>query len=765
MSAPAVIPIEPADLPAAVDELTRAGGRMQFAYAWHPQPGQIELRYVADLPERKGLRIWRTRPGGAMPSAANASPLLGWYEREVSDLFGVVFEGHPEPDRLVLHEGAEPAVPPFDPTYPAGTAMPFAARGGRMPEVVGPDVQQLPFGPIRADVVESVELTFLYVGEHILHLHPQLFFKHRGMEKRFEGLPLARATTLAERVSGIGSFAHALAFCQAVEQAAGCAVPERARLMRSLLAELERIYNHLHYLGHLADTTTLKVGQAEGKLLEERAKQLNGRLTGSRFLRGLVTPGGLRRDLDPGAWLSEELDRLRADAAAYAARLDNTPSYLDRLITTGPLSHRLAFDQGATGPVERASGLNRDLRRDYPYAGYADLAFEVPVLGEGDAYARAQVRIVELMASIALVQSIVARLADGPVRSECVPAAGSEGLGWTEVAARRALLRRSFRCGRRDRPHQDQVAIVLQLARVSVHRPRKQHDGLRHQRSELRPQRGRLRSIGAGMPNWTLLGLRQGQATTSWPRGDGSDGQQGVLGMPRFAPDRCRSGCAACADSCPTEAIGVAADIAGAERLTVDYGRCIACQLCVEACPADAVSTSFDWAFGVRERGDLMLDGKAHPATAVTAAPRTAFRRSLHVRHVDAGSCNGCESELQALNNPFYNLHRLGIFFTPSPRFADLLLVTGPVTTAMRGPLTRAYEAMPEPRWVMAVGTCAVSAALTGGGYTGGNGLDDVLPVDLYLPGSPPNPAAIIEALLMFLDRMPQRVRGGRLGA
>jgi Ni,Fe-hydrogenase III small subunit len=109
------------------------------------------------------------------------------------------------------------------------------------------------------------------------------------------------------------------------------------------------------------------------------------------------------------------------------------------------------------------------------------------------------------------------------------------------------------------------------------------------------------------------------------------------------------------------------------------------------------------------------------------------------------------------LNNPFYNLHRLGIFFTPSPRFADLLLVTGPVTYAMREPLLRTYEAMPEPRWVMAFGTCAVSGALTGGGYTGGSGLEDILPVDLFLPGSPPNPAAIIEALLMFLDRAPRR--------
>ena len=264
------------------------------------------------------------------------------------------------------------------------------------------------------------------------------------------------------------------------------------------------------------------------------------------------------------------------------------------------------------------------------------------------------------------------------------------------------------------------------------------------------------------MPLWTLFGLRRGQATTSWPRGEAA-GQEGVIGMPRFAPERCAPECAECAAACPTAAITVATGLTGAERLSVDYGRCVVCQLCVEACPADAATASFDWAFGTRERADLLLGGEAPSSAPVAASSRAGFRRSLHVRHVDAGSCNGCESELQALNNPFYNLHRFGVFFTPSPRFADLLLVTGPVTYAMHEPLRRAYEAMPQPRWVMAFGACAVSGGVAGGGYACGNGLEGVLPVDLYLPGCPPNPAAIIEALLMFLDRAPQRVREGRL--
>jgi Ni,Fe-hydrogenase III small subunit/ferredoxin len=263
------------------------------------------------------------------------------------------------------------------------------------------------------------------------------------------------------------------------------------------------------------------------------------------------------------------------------------------------------------------------------------------------------------------------------------------------------------------------------------------------------------------VPFWTFFGLQQGQATTPWPKGDAA-GQEGVLGMPRFEPERCPPACEECAAACPTAAITVEAGQTGKGRLTVDYGRCVVCQLCVEACPTSAAIASPDWAFGTRQRSDLVLTSSV-PVPERTTAARTGFRRSLHIRHVDAGSCNGCESELQALNNPFYNLHRFGIFFTPSPRFADLLLVTGPVTYAMHEPLRRAYDAMPEPRWVMAVGACAVSGGVAGGGYACGNGLEEVLPVDLYLPGCPPNPAAIVEALLMFLDRAPQRVRRGRL--
>jgi Ni,Fe-hydrogenase III small subunit/Pyruvate/2-oxoacid:ferredoxin oxidoreductase delta subunit len=265
------------------------------------------------------------------------------------------------------------------------------------------------------------------------------------------------------------------------------------------------------------------------------------------------------------------------------------------------------------------------------------------------------------------------------------------------------------------------------------------------------------------MPLWTLVGLAKGTATTAWPADGGDDGQSGVLGMPRLHVERCTRECRICADICPTRAINVP-NAHATPLVALDYGRCIACQLCVEACPTGAFESSSDWAFGALDRADLVNDVAAHSKRQeLKRRVERTFKGSLHIRHVDAGSCNACESELQALNNPFYNLHRLGIFFTASPRFADLLLVTGPVTHAMHEPLRATWEAMPEPRMVMAMGTCAVSGGIAEGGYACGHGLDGVLPVDLWLPGCPPNPAAIIEGLLVLIGRAEQRVRGGHL--
>ncbi len=420
-------------LPAQCRTLLEQGGRLDFAYAWFPEDeAGPELRYIAHPAQPGPLQVWRCRPRGRpVPDLAGVAPLMSWYEREMHDMCGVCFADRAETEPLMFLPGASASTPPLERGDPRLIYKPIAYA---LPEIGGPDredIQLLPFGPVRADVFESAQFVFFYIGEAILHYHAQLFFKHRGMEKRFEGLLPELGAVLAERVSGVGSLSHALAYSQAVEQAAGCTVPLRAKVLRVILAELERIYNHLHYLGHLCHTTTLKVGEAQGKYLEERAKQVNGRVAGERLLRNVVVPGGLRHDLHLHG-LTFDLQRLQDEFAPYARMLETSTPHLDRLITTGLLTRRAAFDQGATGPVERASGSSRDMRRDQAYAAYGELLVYETVRDAGDAHARQQVRIAEIENSFDLITQALSRLDPGPVHVPCIPEHGGEGLGWAE---------------------------------------------------------------------------------------------------------------------------------------------------------------------------------------------------------------------------------------------------------------------------------------------------------------------------------------------
>lgn len=425
--------VDPGELPARARALVAQGARMQGVYAWFPAPNRGQLRYVATFPGHLAFQCWSVDVGSvAVPSLAAICPLLGWHEREVMEMSGIAFSGHPESERLVTAFLPPGARGPLEPEDTKGISAAAGLPAPALPAVSGKHVQLLPFGPVRADVVESAQFIFYYLGEAILHYHPNLFLKHRGVEKQFESMDSGTGILLAERVSGVDSLAHALACAQAVEDAAGCEVPARACWHRLVAAELERIYNHLHYLGHLCHTTTLKVGEAQGKLLEELAKQINGRACRSRFLRGIIWPGGVRRELDIPA-VADGLAKLKPEVERYVILIERTTSHLDRLISTAPLGQQLAFDQGATGPVERASGIDRDLRRDHPYAAYASLKPDVCVEMEGDACARMRVRIAELRASIALIERAIGQgVPEGALSVPCHAPELAEGLGWTE---------------------------------------------------------------------------------------------------------------------------------------------------------------------------------------------------------------------------------------------------------------------------------------------------------------------------------------------
>jgi Ni,Fe-hydrogenase III small subunit/ferredoxin len=251
---------------------------------------------------------------------------------------------------------------------------------------------------------------------------------------------------------------------------------------------------------------------------------------------------------------------------------------------------------------------------------------------------------------------------------------------------------------------------------------------------------------------WVLRGLRDGVVTTRWPaRPDPyADGWRGPATV--IAPRPAEA--AGVASLCPTGAISSSHD--GTVRL--DQGRCIVCGRCVAARP-----DVFGWSRGPASAA-LTREALTVPAetgqnlAAVRAAlhARTrALRRSVHLRHVDAGSDGTEEQEIQALLNPVYDIHRLGLFFTASPRHADVLLVTGAGAHGMAEPLRRTYEGTPDPKVVIAVGTDACSGGLLAGSYATSDGIGATVPVDVWLPGSPPAPFSILYALLAALGRLP----------
>lgn len=352
--------------------------------------------------------------GGAVPTIVDLVPAAGWDEREAHDVYGVRFDGHEPLRPLVDHD---------------------LVLGRWTVPVRGQDAYQVAVGPIHAGVIESGHFRFHVVGDRVLHLDARLFYKHRGLERAAEGSTLADGARYVGRACAACAVASGLAYAHACEQSLGLAATSDLARPRTLLLELERVWSHLNDVAAVCAGVGLAAGNTHFAALTERARRLNARLTGHRFLFGAIEVGGSSLDLDTAAVLDarDELGAIRADAKSGWRELQFNASFQDRLPGIGVVRDADVERLGTVGPAARAAGVGEDVRTISRRLDYPDFSPQTPERPDGDVRARLDQRMLELRQSL----DILDRLLDGPVRPAAAAPSGEEsaiGVGLVESA-------------------------------------------------------------------------------------------------------------------------------------------------------------------------------------------------------------------------------------------------------------------------------------------------------------------------------------------
>lgn len=391
-----------------------------WAVDHRPRQSGYELSYLFTLAAHKEWLLLCSDLPGDTRQFRSITPHIHaakWYEREIRDMFGLIPVGHPDMRRLVRHEHWPKGTHPLKKDFPWDRILERAEGQYTFRQIEGEGVFEVPVGPIHAGIIEPGHFRFSVAGEPIMQLEVHHFWKHRGIEKLFEREKLVDAVPLAERVSGDTTVGHSLAYCQAVETLMQIDVPRRARYLRSLFLELERLHNHLGDVGAICNDTAYTLAHAHCSRMKEQLMQLNDRLTGSRFLRGAMTVGGVRNDVSAvqQGEIVDVVDRIEKDFSELESIIAANASLTDRLETTGILTERIAWDHGVVGVVGRASNLDQDVRRDHPFAAYDELPVKVALYRYGDVRARLRVRMDEIHESIRLVREIRRKIPQGPI--------------------------------------------------------------------------------------------------------------------------------------------------------------------------------------------------------------------------------------------------------------------------------------------------------------------------------------------------------------
>ncbi len=354
-------------------------------------------------------------PERVYPSVARYHPPALRLERAIHDLFGLSAEGLPDTRPWLDHNR-------WGVRFPLGNridALPTTSPYRFLP-AQGDGLHQIAVGPVHAGIIEPGHFRFTASGETVVRLEERLGYTHKGIEALMMGANLERAAQLAGRVSGDSTVAYAFAFSRAAEAALQVAVPDRAVWLRAIVAELERLANHIGDIGAICNDASFALMHAHCSVLRESILRASDTAFGHRLMRDIIVPGGVTRDLDDEgrATIQAALDNIRLRFPALIELYDNTASLQDRTVDTGVLKPALAGQYAAGGYIGRASGRAFDARRTLAYPPYDNLRFDIPVLNEGDVNARVWIRVREVEQSLSLIDQILDRLPEGPLRAK-----------------------------------------------------------------------------------------------------------------------------------------------------------------------------------------------------------------------------------------------------------------------------------------------------------------------------------------------------------
>lgn len=363
-------------------------------------------------------KLDRTKP--EFLSICETIPAAAGYEREIHDLFGLTPVGHPDPKRLVFHGNWPDGEYPLQKGFDKNRKLAFADEEIIFQKVRGDGVYEIPVGPVHAGIIEPGHFRFSVAGEPIINLEAQLYFVHKGIEKLCEGESIERGLYFSERISGDETFANSAAYCQAVEKIAGVEIPERAAYQRMFFAELERLTSHLGDLGGLCLDTGYGFATFQYRMMRGWAYGIADELCGSRFLRSVNRPGGIRKEFLGGKEKSilDQLEKIRAELEDTVSITKANSMFTDRVENAGILKKSIAEDLNAVGPGGRASGLSGDVRNDFPYWLYKNIDFSVAGDTNGDSGARMNIRLDECFEAIRIMQTVVDLASNGKITAD-----------------------------------------------------------------------------------------------------------------------------------------------------------------------------------------------------------------------------------------------------------------------------------------------------------------------------------------------------------